>query len=703
MASRDANASVAQRNEQIAEVQKIEADKQRDAAEMEAYVGDIALGQTAIENGNWPEARRRLDACPTSKRGFEWKFLSAKAWSVVARLPDIGGVLSPDGRLWLADAGPHAVQLWDLSGNPVGGPMKCYGSSPHAVFSPDGHMVVTNLENGNRQLWNLAGKPVGIPIKTGNIPIQAVCSPDGRHVLTMPDDNTVQLQDVSGRLVGEAIKHAAAINSVVFSPDGRLILTAAKDGTARLWDVAGRPVGETMREGGSVDAAAFSPDGRLLMTRSNNDVVRLWDLTGKPVGKPMKSATIDGLPLGFSPDSRMIITYDLEELHSLGHTIRHWDLNGKPLDNWDEYRTFNESAGFSPDGRLRLTLADDGRAIQLRDAAGEPVGEPMQSEGRLCKAAFSPDGRLVVTASSGDCIVRLWDLNGRPVGQPMPLNNGGVNNGETHLGASFTPDSRWVVTSLVSGGWRQICVWDFQGRLMGATGKDMSVSTDYMADHEGDALILPGDKCKVVRTDHVDSPVVDFDFDASLALDEIGALNAVAHRPSATPAASIPARTIRFAATGNNVELVASGVDPVILCHDQKVTAAAVSPDGLRAVTAAGSLIRFWDTASGRETADIPASTEDVRDLQFTPDGAQLVLASADGGVQIWDSRPFEERQRDRDARFAESKPAMQYVDHLLTTATPSDRLAEAIRGDMSLNAIRKVQALLGSEADLLE
>jgi len=711
----DANAKTATQNEKIAEVQKIEADKQRDAAELEAYVADIALGQTAMENKNWPEARRRLDACAVSKRGFEWKFLSLKARSVGKELPRdfVDVVLSPDGRLGLSVSSSNSVQLRDMSGNLVGSPMKTCDIKDYCAvkpaFSPNGRLVVTDLGNGTRQLWNLAGKPVGVPIKTGNIDIdnkngsihfEAVCSPDGQHVLTVPDDHTVQLQEVSGRLVGEAMKHTAAVNSAVFSPDGRFVLTDSKDGTTRLWDALGRPVGKIMHEGGGVavdiirPGAAFSPNGNLLITTSyDQHIVRIWDLTGQPVGEPMKHEN-SVTSVGFSPDNRIVVT---EESRIVGRTVYIsdgtrkwlWDLNGKLLQQSHEPRYGFQSAGFSPDGRLRLTLADNGRAIQLRDAAGNPVGELMQNEDRVDQAFFSPDGRLVLTSSRDNGIVRLWNLNGRPVSEPIRCDDAYFSK------SPFAPDGRRVIT--VSNG--QVCVWGVQGKLMGTAPREFS---DYIADPDGNTLILA--ECpepdyyrslRVVQIDRVDSPILTFEFDASLAQDEISALNAIAHRSSPVSTAFVPARTIRRGVNRNTIELVAPGVDPVILRHDQAVTAAAVAPDCLRAVTSTGQLVRFWDAASGREIAQIPAKN-DVRDLQFTPDGTQLILSmeDEDGAVQIWDSRSFEERQKDRDARFAEFKPARQYVDRLLMTTTPDDRLADAIRKDESLRAIRKVQAL---------
>ncbi len=701
----DANASTATRNEKIAETQKIEADKQRDAAELEAYVADLAPGQSAMGNNDWPEARRRLDACPASKRGFEWRFLSEKARGIVAALPGFvdKDAVSPDGRLVLEQSNAGDIQLFDLSGNPVGEPMNRDGkptiSSTGIGFSPNGQLVIAvgmveRSPDGEKTadsalFWNLTGKLVCGPVRTGILKVGSICSPDGQHILTMPNDHTVQVQEVSGRVVGEAMKHTGAVDSAIFSPDGRLVLTVSQSkSVARLWDMEGRPVGKVMRGTKSYYRdLAFSPDGNLLIERPDDWVVHLRSLAGELVGEPMKhEVTVQ--EAHFSPDSRMVIITDIWNKKLL------WDLNGKPLGH-HKY----EMLEFSANGRLMLTQGAGDLALQLCDGTGKPFGEPIRKEGGVYAACFSPDGRLVLTRSD-DGVARLWDLNGRPVGEPMVYRHfewnwtmgkpmgpmGDVNYQEA---CSFTPDGRRVVTE--SNG--RICVWDLQGRTIGAA-IDLR---HYMLDLDGSTLFTEGDDSdatrRIVRIDRLDSPIMDVDFDVSLARDEVGSLDATFHRASVTPERSAPARTIRRVVTANTIELVASGVEPVALHHDRTVTAVAMSPDGLRVVTAAGTLVRFWDAASGHELADIPA-VGSVNDLQFTPDGTQLILTMQDGNPLVWDSRPFEDRQHDRDARFAEFKPAREHVDQLLTTLTPIDQLADVIRKDGTLNAIRKVQAL---------
>jgi WD40 repeat protein len=646
----DLNAKRAAENERAAEAQKSEAEKQRDAAELEAYVANIALGLTAIENDNFAEATRRLSACPVAKRGFEWNFLFEQASRVKAVVPD-GGILSPDGRLWLAQVGSVA-QLWDLAGNKVGGDMEIGGSGGDSTlfsFGGGGRLVITVL-NKTAQLWNLTGQHIGGPFNS-----YFDCSPDGRLLLTCPDGHTVQLRDLSGHFTCELMRQSGKVVSAVFSPDGKLVLTGSDDGAVRLWDLDGRPVGEQATFPG-LESVDFGSDGRLLCVSAGGNT-QVWSA------------------------------------HSF-----------KTYESPEEYKAFNDSAGFSPDGRLRLSLVEDNRAVQLLDCNGNPVGRRMENDDAIVRATFSPDGKLVLTACN-DGIVRLWDINGRLVGAPMlsyTTAPKAVSPYEDLTVASFASTGGRVLSDDASG----LFAWDLRGRLL----READDVYDYTLDPDGDTVILnPNDYYAtlrspelVVRIDHIDSPIENLKFDASLIEEEIAALDAAANRPSAAARASLPARSITRSGTDGTVEVRSPGSETIVLRHDQPVIAAALSPDGTRAVTCTDKLIRFWDAASGRELADISAG-QAVHGLAFSHDGRELILSMEDGSTRIWNTRTPEERQRDRDACSSESGAAREYVDKLLATTVPTKELKDIVRKDASLNPIRKVQALRWLAARLIE
>jgi hypothetical protein len=66
-------------------------------------------------------------------------------------------------------------------------------------------------------------------------------------------------------------------------------------------------------------------------------------------------------------------------------------------------------------------------------------------------------------------------------------------------------------------------------------------------------------------------------------------------------------------------------------------------------------------------------------------------------GFTAWsvsDSGHSVKRQADRDRVFAEREPAREYVTALLKSDTPTEKLAEVVKADESLGALRKLVVL---------
>ena len=66
---------------------------------------------------------------------------------------------------------------------------------------------------------------------------------------------------------------------------------------------------------------------------------------------------------------------------------------------------------------------------------------------------------------------------------------------------------------------------------------------------------------------------------------------------------------------------------------------AALSPDGSVLATSSESTLRLWDVNRGRVIGDPIASSLQIRDLAFSPDGATLVVVNRDGEIERCDGR----------------------------------------------------------------
>jgi WD40 repeat protein len=144
------------------------------------------------------------------------------------------------------------------------------------------------------------------------------------------------------------------------------------------------------------------PDGRIL-SWSGDHTLRLWDLDGKPL------AILAGHTAGVRgalalPDGRLLSWSD-------DTTLRLWDLAGKPLailaGHTDEVR----GALALSDGRL-LSWSGD-HTLRLWNRAGKPLSVLEGHTDWIEEALALPDGRLL--SWSGDHTLRLWDLAGKPL------------------------------------------------------------------------------------------------------------------------------------------------------------------------------------------------------------------------------------------------------------------------------------------------
>ena len=78
--------------------------------------------------------------------------------------------------------------------------------------------------------------------------------------------------------------------------------------------------------------------------------------------------------------------------------------------------------------------------------------------------------------------------------------------------------------------------------------------------------------------------------------------------------------------------------------HNDWVNSAAYSPDGKQIVTAsADQTARIWDAATGQEIRTLTGHTAPVYSVAYSPDGTQIVTASADQTARIWDAATGQE------------------------------------------------------------
>jgi hypothetical protein len=78
--------------------------------------------------------------------------------------------------------------------------------------------------------------------------------------------------------------------------------------------------------------------------------------------------------------------------------------------------------------------------------------------------------------------------------------------------------------------------------------------------------------------------------------------------------------------------------------HSYPIAACAFSPDGRNIISASwDETLKIWDAESGREEATLVGHTDQVQACVYSPDGKRIFSVAVDGALRIWDSQTKEQ------------------------------------------------------------
>jgi WD40 repeat protein len=361
---------------------------------------------------------------------------------------------------------------------------------------------------------------------------------------------------------------------------------------------------------GSVWSVAVTPDGEQVISGSQDGTLKIWNLnTGKLV---RKIAAHDGSINAIST------TLDGLQVISGSHdkTLKVWNLK-----------------------------------------TGELVDTLTGHYGSVNAVVLTPDGSKLISGSS-DCSLKVWDLKSAEVLYTLVGHRASV----TAATIVFTQNKQWVISGSYNDTLR---VWNLETREEELTLGESDMVWSIAATHDGQRVISASQN-------------------GTLSVWKVGTWE----KECTLKGHSEPVRTV--AVTPERKQIISGSSDGTLkiwkigtweneatfTAHTAWVLAVAVTPDGKQIISASGNnlsnenLLKVWNIekcelqfSSNNEHGINNGHSDSVEVIAFTPDGKEVISASKDGNLKIWEVETWE--NKDTFKGHSKSADAMgDYEEH---------------------------------------
>ncbi|HEY9674743.1 MAG TPA: CHAT domain-containing protein [Waterburya sp.] len=543
---------------------------------------------------------------------------TARVWDVSGRLiSELKGhqdtvrsaIFSPDGK-FIVTRTFDSVRVWNISGAMLAEFKGHVGGITDVSFSPDSKLIATApLQwNDNVKVWNTSGKLLReFP---GN---EASFSPDSKLIVTASVYGTSQVWDISGNRLAEIRGRIAS-----FSSDGKLIVTAdISNGTVWVWDISGRKLAEFQGTRGKLHRVKFSPDGNRIITVSNDETVRVWYLSNKLLIQPSLSEpaswqnsellppqlpqTLQSLPIKPSSIPQTSLPISTPNLPPIRQAPQ--PLPEEPL----LISNSIESASFSPNGQLILTMSPD-KTAGVWDSSGKLLLELKN----VLYARFSPDGKTILTQDNNGN-VRVWDTSGQ-------LHSSIKIDREVIISADWSsPDG----TLFISVSRSNVRVLDISGNLLAEIKENDNRFEIYSLKFSPNSRVII---TTTINNERGIARVWDISGHLIGELKDLGDIRGLTFSLNFSPDSTL---------------ILTTSVDKTAKLWDifgkplkefQEAEYAFFSPNGKQILTLFRGIARIWDI-SGNKIAEI----NNVEYATFSSDSKLIVTTCNDNKVRIWD------------------------------------------------------------------
>jgi WD40 repeat protein len=318
-----------------------------------------------------------------------------------------GAAVAPDGRSAASLSEDGSVRVWDLERRQS---ERLFDGAFHQLrgiaYIGDGSRIVFGAGDGTARVIDVTTKQEVARIAGQRAIVTAVASSrDGRWLLAGADDGSVKLWDLtSGQLLRTFAGHTKGVGCVLFGERGNWAASGGSDRLLRIWDLqTGAELNSMEGHAGSIRAIGALGADRLLSASADRTVC-CWRLqSARPSSRPQVQEGAISMMAVSAKGNRVVAG-------SAGLTVEVWDgKTGANIRSLTGHRQAVQALRLTADGSVALTASRD-RTLRVWDTGtGQEIHVLKGHLDSIAGAVMTPAGDKAVSLSL-DRTLRLWDL-----------------------------------------------------------------------------------------------------------------------------------------------------------------------------------------------------------------------------------------------------------------------------------------------------
>lgn len=359
----------------------------------------------------------------------------------------------------------------------------------HHVFSvkfhPNGLWLVSAGADKRIIFWSVSS---GEELKTWRAPdkVRALAiSPTGEYLATGGKDNNVTLWDIkTAEKLHTFVGHSEAISDggLTFDPTGKWLASGSRDNTVYIWNIKTGAAWQHLKgHVNIVEKLVFSPNGKLLATASSDSTIRLWEINADEV--KIKYSLQDHkdkvYALNFIANGKRLVSAGEDK------TLRIWDAESgvnlrvlqETVGSVNDIATYNNKI-YTASTNKRIRRWNGNLSSELKiidDLTEQPVSVAIGNEyvavgfaygmlqlyelstfkliwqqqahaKRITRLAFNSKGNLLVSASF-DNTAKLWQLKNNSLLEQKVF----LGHKKSIYSIAISPNEKYVATAGADG------------------------------------------------------------------------------------------------------------------------------------------------------------------------------------------------------------------------------------------------------------